>query len=203
MSGVLQRLAVQARSPNPTRVRPATSVHAQAPTAPSASSDTPVLDTHRIEPNHQSRTKPEGHLVDAPWTNAFPEASSRHTGTSARSETSSTQRIKDATAEPAESPHPVRVTAEGKRESTAPSPLLEDVEIASQSTSNAVPAPSPMQFPVRLALSTSSAESREVHVHIGRIEVTAVHEPVPSRKKTAPPRQTRLLSDYLSRRRTS
>jgi hypothetical protein len=41
----------------------------------------------------------------------------------------------------------------------------------------------------------------EVHVHIGRIEVTAVHEPATAKPKArAPGRQPMSLENYLARR---
>ncbi len=51
--------------------------------------------------------------------------------------------------------------------------------------------------------SANTAEPPEVHVHIGRIEVTAVEETAPPKKsRTAQPR-TLPLGDYLARRRQS
>jgi hypothetical protein len=48
--------------------------------------------------------------------------------------------------------------------------------------------------------SAAADEATEVHIHIGRIDVTAVHEAPPPRRKTAPARAPRSLDDYLSRR---
>ena len=46
------------------------------------------------------------------------------------------------------------------------------------------------------------AEPNEVHVHIGRIEVTAVHESQPPKRAAAPPRRQPLsVEDYLAQRR--
>jgi hypothetical protein len=42
------------------------------------------------------------------------------------------------------------------------------------------------------------AEPSEVHVHIGRIEVTAVHEAAPRRSKREPTRPTKTLEEYLA-----
>ena len=44
-------------------------------------------------------------------------------------------------------------------------------------------------------------ENTEVHVHIGRIEVTAVHEAAPERPKRPPARGPMSLDEYLTRRR--
>ncbi len=51
----------------------------------------------------------------------------------------------------------------------------------------------------------ADAEPTEVHVHIGRIEVTAVYPPAatPLRRRDRPPRQTLPLSDYLAKRGSS
>jgi hypothetical protein len=59
-------------------------------------------------------------------------------------------------------------------------------------------------MPMRTAALTASQprseqESTEVHVHIGRIEVTAVHEAAAPAKQGRNPRASRPLSDYLAR----
>jgi hypothetical protein len=53
--------------------------------------------------------------------------------------------------------------------------------------------------------STEDREPTEVHVHIGRIEVTAVHEPAPTRRARRPGRKPMSLDEYLDgrHRRTS
>jgi hypothetical protein len=54
----------------------------------------------------------------------------------------------------------------------------------------------------RGAVSASRAgESTEVHVTIGRIEVTAVHEAPPSKRRTPPSAKPMTLEEYLARRR--
>ena len=50
------------------------------------------------------------------------------------------------------------------------------------------------------ASSASSHEPAEVHVHIGRIEVTAVHEAPPTREKKRAARQPMSLEAYLAKR---
>jgi len=62
--------------------------------------------------------------------------------------------------------------------------------------------------PVRLPADTASpahsvadSEPNEVHVHIGRIEITAVHEAAPRRRaQTPPPASPMTLDAYLAKR---
>jgi hypothetical protein len=49
---------------------------------------------------------------------------------------------------------------------------------------------------------TQHTQTNEVHVHIGRIDITALQDAPAERKPRAPARQTRPLSDYLARRPT-
>ncbi len=46
----------------------------------------------------------------------------------------------------------------------------------------------------------SDAGATEVHVHIGRIEVTAARDPVPAKRPRKTARQPRSLDDYLGER---
>lgn len=62
----------------------------------------------------------------------------------------------------------------------APAPLLPRQDNAPPSASAPWPAVSPAATPARIADDTA-----EVHIHIGRIEVTAVHGAAPPRKRTA------------------
>ncbi|MGV8803575.1 MAG: hypothetical protein ACWA6Y_01265 [Polaromonas sp.] len=62
----------------------------------------------------------------------------------------------------------------------APAPLLPRQSNAPPPASAHWPAASPATSPARAA-----AEATEVHVHIGRIEVTAMHEAAPPRKRPA------------------
>jgi hypothetical protein len=41
----------------------------------------------------------------------------------------------------------------------------------------------------------------EIHVHIGRIEVTALHEAVPAKQPIRTPQPSLSLDDYLARRK--
>jgi len=78
-----------------------------------------------------------------------------------------------------------------------PTPLVVPVETA--------PFPSSWDpGPVRAApfapTRDEDREPTEVHVHIGRIEVTAVHEPAPPKRTRQPARKPMSLDEYLSRR---
>jgi hypothetical protein len=82
--------------------------------------------------------------------------------------------------------------------SHTPRPLMPDVTAA---TTGRHPAASRGQVPRRLE--AAEAGPPEVHVHIGRIEVTSVPEPQPQRQE-APRRRGKpamSLEDYLDRRK--
>jgi hypothetical protein len=51
------------------------------------------------------------------------------------------------------------------------------------------------------ASASGAGEATEVHVTIGRIEVTAVHEAPPSKRRTPPSAKPMTLEEYLARRR--
>jgi hypothetical protein len=63
--------------------------------------------------------------------------------------------------------------------------------------------PRPFQTPISVAHTIPSEESTEVHIHIGRIEVTAVHETAPlSRERSAAPSPMSLDAYLVQRGRT-
>lgn len=80
-----------------------------------------------------------------------------------------------------------------------PAPLLAAPRppLPAESARPASPPPGSLQ-----TARASLPEANEVHVHIGRIEVTAVHESQPPKRAAAPPRRQPLaLDDYLAKRR--
>jgi hypothetical protein len=91
---------------------------------------------------------------------------------------------------------PLRPHARARNE---PAPLLP--RAASEGDRSGVRGP-----PISAASQASSPQSSaaddtaEVHIYIGRIDVTAVHEAPQSRRKMAQARAPRSLDDYLSRR---
>lgn len=96
-------------------------------------------------------------------------------------------------------PNPLPWTDAQSASPRLPAPLL----AASRpplSPESARPAPPPPGSPQTAR--ASLPEPNEVHVHIGRIEVTAVHESQPPKRAAAPPRRQPLsLDDYLAKRR--
>jgi hypothetical protein len=60
-----------------------------------------------------------------------------------------------------------------------------------------------LQPPASAELATAAAESEvtEVHVSIGRIEVTAVHEATPARRPAKAAKPLMSLDDYLAKRK--
>jgi hypothetical protein len=73
-------------------------------------------------------------------------------------------------------------------------------------TPHAAPPPAFVVPPLRTAAGPASAhqpfgggDTTEVHVSIGRIELTAVHEPTPPARRAAPAKPSLSLHDYLGR----
>jgi len=85
----------------------------------------------------------------------------------------------------------------------APQLLLGEVRASPAPTSAITPVAPPRNVNDN-SQTRGTAEATEVHVHIGRIDVTAVQEPAQAKKsRIAAPRNTLTLSDYLARRRRS
>jgi hypothetical protein len=84
-----------------------------------------------------------------------------------------------------------------------PTPLLGDFASTPAPTPPATGAIRPVT--PQVAIVRAGADSTEVHVHIGRIEVTALNPPsdTPLRRRDRAARQTMPLSDYLAKRRSS
>jgi hypothetical protein len=199
VSTLLQRLAGQAIGAPTRRVRAAERMRAQVPivippAAPAARVDTrtPSADAisdetfaRGIEPSpqrpaapHRARNSNDGHA---------PRALDRSVPAFAPFE-----------------PHLAESLTATDREPTGataltPTPLLEQVALAA-----------PMKTvvgsiqPAARHAAKASSEPTEVHVHIGRVDVTAVQSPSPPpRKRESTPRRGVALSDYLARRRSS
>ena len=96
--------------------------------------------------------------------------------------------------------HPRKVADATAPVTPIPAPLLEMVEraVPVRITAGSI---QPAARPTPIA--RAGAEPSEVHVHIGRIEVTAVPAPAPPRKRAPAPQRTLALSDYLAKRRSS
>jgi hypothetical protein len=212
MSGLLQRLAVQAlgangASANPVRIRPAASFHSQVPVGMSAQSaqdfPTPPLFTRAV---------PEAQDVAqrAPVT---PSVRHRDTERVISNGASDRQlrppelppvpgarpRGVDTAAVPAFSAPPFQSSQ--TLESRAPQPLLEGMP-TTPTQERAVEPITPPRMAIDAGQTHAGTEATEVHVHIGRIEVTAVQESAaPKRPRTTAPRNTLPLGEYLARRR--
>ncbi len=83
-------------------------------------------------------------------------------------------------------------------------------DIASQKASGALPLPatllSPSTVPVRQTAAPSAAkappqQADEVHIHIGRIEITAIQESAPSKREARKGPAPLSLDDYLAKRK--
>jgi hypothetical protein len=101
-------------------------------------------------------------------------------------------------------PAPAGTVEPRAAEPAAPSPRLAPAPLLSPSPlawprSNAS-GRSPLVRPLEVA-NAQQDETTEVHVHIGRIEVTALHEAPPPKPKRPPARSPMSLDDYLARRK--
>jgi len=81
-----------------------------------------------------------------------------------------------------------------------PDPLLPPVDDGLTSDQTGASGTIPTQNPAGLSDSAASQEPNEVHVHIGRIEVTATTQAAPSGPKTRESTPPLSLDDYLARR---
>jgi hypothetical protein len=86
-------------------------------------------------------------------------------------------------------------------EPAVPTPLLDEIITAPLPPRTIAPAFVHGASASQSGHATAGSEPTEVHVHIGRIEVTAVAEPEkPKKTRPSAPRQTLSLADYLARR---
>lgn len=191
MSTLLQRLAGQAIGAPALRVRAAERVRPQVPIAmPAATTlrvpDDAVIQTvERMPPpphrGHDSKDDPAPRRIDR-HESAFsvPERATPHLVT-----------FPDVASRAVADPAPLFTPM--------PAPLLGEVA-RSIPVKAAAGSLQPAARPA--AIAPSSGEPAEVHVHIGRIEVTTVQPPAPpARKREGTPRRNVALSDYLAKRR--
>jgi hypothetical protein len=95
-----------------------------------------------------------------------------------------------------------RARARGESATVAAPRSLLPAQPALQPRSGAV-APSERSAPSGVALERATAETTtEVHVSIGRIEVTAMGAPPPPRRRASPVQAPLSLADYLNARQT-
>jgi hypothetical protein len=209
MSGLLQRLAGQAlgaKAASTSRIRSAMSVHAQVPVALPVGNEEPVASglVPMLRESTPASIRVDSAVVAREDSRAPTYVSTRsapdHLGAK------STEREAGGRSRTDPSPVPPDTAREARpheHECAVPERLLEDVAPASTTACpfaiSPLPVPSrPHSPPVR---GTDSGEPTEVHIHIGRIEVTAAAEPEkPKKPRAATPRQTLPLADYLARR---
>jgi len=210
MSGLLNRLASQAFGAavsNEPRIRPAASVHARVPfQQPEPDSRQPSLRTlpelpaenPARDPGVRTETKPAPARFDAAAT--VDQAARRQPGAFAplvgfRPTPQFVEKASVAT--PAQ-----RAPQVGEFESRTPRALLAEVPVGPVPPPTIAPL-TPARLQIEPTRSRAAGEPTEVHVHIGRIEVTAMPEPAAAAKKPRPPaRSTRPLSEYLARPRS-
>lgn len=198
MNGLFQRLARQALGANGAMapIRPAASVHAMAPLMP-APREYPSPIAAVLGTGGDERPASERNESGA----SGPAA--RRDGMTGMPRPVTAGQIRQHAYGPDEPPHATESGAPdpqaGIRRASVPRHLLEETVAAQASTLIVAPAASsrPSMPPTRR---NDRHEPTEVHVHIGRIEVTAAIEPgAPKKSRAAPPRNTLSLSEYLAR----
>jgi hypothetical protein len=208
--GLLQRLAGQALSVNagdesPAAIRPAASTHAQMPAAMSFEFESAVPTSRpkgAAEADESARARPSpARAREDAHGSAQTRAIDRNDQPSAF--VALPEARSDGTAPRDSSPLPLRPhQTPSWLERTTPQPLLGDLQLAQVPIPSIVPA-TPGRLRFEAARSSATAEPVEVHVHIGRIDVSAMHEPVAPKQHAVKQRSTLTLGEYLARRRRS
>jgi hypothetical protein len=177
------------------RIRSASGVHSRAPVTLSTGGETPLSMLHEAAASQRPAAAVERTVEVGGEIRTISASLPRADTPRANEPASDLPRPRHAISGVArETPEADRAIV---RERAAPPRLLGDIP----ETSSASPMPAPAVASGSRVASVRAAGTApaEVHVHIGRIEVTAVHEPAASAsKKRATPRQTRSLSDYLA-----
>jgi hypothetical protein len=204
VSRLLQRLTGQARGAGGPRIRPAAAMRAQVPIAFAPREPNGAIDASTA-------------LESAPRSDAggFLNRPASHEGPRQPSNVVSPQAMPTvATTRDPEMPFAAAPPVVD-RGATAPLPppfLVPDIIVAPPAPTAIAPirpAAAAIITPIRPAVTReartdASGDPTEVHVHIGRIEVTALPAPTASiparRERTARPRVP--LSDYLAKRRS-
>lgn len=188
MSGLLRRLASQAVAGGSPRVRAAASLRRPPPI---------------VIPSSTERPESGQKLTRDPVLTARADAPSRRSGEANESAPARGAELRVGSPE-ADSQR------EREHEPSPPPRLLPELERGTESvraeTTFAGDALQVRYSDEPRALEQRDAresEPTEVHVHIGRIEVTAVHEPAARRSKRELQRPTPTLEDYLAVRRTT
>ncbi len=200
MSELLQRLVVQARGTHavqdPSRVRPAGAVQAQAPLGVPAEVDRAPIGPLEF---------PRAALSRLSGADATPSTARRGTthGSAAGPEPAASPELdvlrvharRDDLVEPARAP--ARDIAD-----RAPPALLGEAPAEIVASTAIIPLTMPRVVSVA-APAQAAGETTEVHVHIGRIELIAPPgSGKPDKKPRAAPSRTLPLGEYLARRRS-
>lgn len=209
MSGLFQRLVGQAAGglapsagSNVGRIRSAASVHALVPVAPPPAEQAgPERDLPHLATRGSDELRPITSAAPLPAQKAGYDTRAPGMIREARSEPPPNYPARVAAA--AVAPPPPNETREPGSTSIvdrAPQPLLEEDHATRTPITIEPHAVRPVPPPH--AIVAARAESSEVHVHIGRIEVIAAPETSPPKKNRATQvRETLPLADYLARRR--
>jgi hypothetical protein len=204
MSLLLQRLARQALGTGGPRVRSVATMRAQVPMA-AAREQIGARDEAPVQPSAPMRTPTAPAQVTSPEAARKPET---HTG--AITEYRVIKEVVDepitraASGDAGMHRHvalsvPPPAFDQTRTAPPAPAPLLPDVVVAAPPPAIAAIRPAPP----RETRTAAIVEPTEVHVHIGRIEVTALPAPAASKRRERPARPSVPLSDYLAKRRSS
>ena len=200
MKGWLQRLAGQAVPGGAPRVRAAASVRAAPPLIAPADPDPPTRGTrfastggvaHSVGSHDERSSASDAFPKGGPLRFAFdPYAGSAAGASPSPAIGDATLRV---TALPPEFEEAARLVSETR-------PPFDAVRASASSASS--DAPLGLRDSARSTIDARTHErgQDEVHVHIGRIEVTAVHEPTRARPKRGATHPTKSLEDYLAGR---
>jgi len=215
MSGLLQRLAGQALGTNDAgakgnakRIRPAATFHAQVPLGLAADSEQVVPTLRAAWPvaagESGAARLDQSNLQRLTNDTAPSEPRGSATSTQGGANAYLTPPLQTVAArrplKPTELPQSTRLSTPEIR---TPQPLLVETKSEPVLSPSIMPA-APPRFVIDGGQTRTAAEPTEVHVHIGRIEVTAGPEAAPQKNsRSVPKRDTLPLSDYLARRRST
>ena len=195
---------------SPSRIRPASAVHALEPIAQTTARERALptlLPTPYAADTGRGSATAGRSLTNAPTASQFgppsPDTSTLPLDPS-RLEPHDMRPIGDSAPTVSAASANPRADADLRHEGSAIAPpqrLLEEVA-PRVAQSPIVPARIHSDLSSRADRARDAGQSTEVHVHIGRIEVTATHEPSASKKTRAPTRPAVPLSQYLARRRS-
>jgi hypothetical protein len=199
MSGLLQRLAGQATVANTGgtpirggRIRPAASVHAPAPVALSADAEIEQL------PQAYSHAPREANLAEersAAWEAHPPVAMPAHAAQTSAFAKSPIASVPHVSTTQLEESSPTR-------KDRTPQALLGEPPTA-ESPASAITPITPPPMAINMAPQPAANESTEIHLHIGRIEVSALQESATLKGPRASARRaTQSLDEYLAGRRS-